>query len=344
MNLAKPAVIGNTTWLHDMSRHMACKICRDRKVRCDGEPNCENCRRMGEMCVYVPSNKPTRADLAQTVEMLQDRLDRAEAYIASQCHNMQRNSMSSSHADSAHDSAVAMENPDPFLSMSGLFPNGQSRDAANAMDGFEADILHDMSGIGRGSQDEGGPLQLENLMATTAAPHRRSSPTRPREGTGQSFIPSLQEIRALNTNPLSRPGTGKSLNGNPYETEECTKILDEVSNFALSIFAAHAEMAGVASVVAEYLAWARKELNRPDSAHVLEILETRVRELHEMAEGRYRAAWQHTTSTLENVNRAAAQLNAVEREIQNRTAKISHFFDGKYDVSIPLSEQRVWDS
>lgn len=51
------------------------KLCRDRKVRCGGEqPACEKCRRAGEQCVYLPTQKPSKAELAQTVEALQKRL------------------------------------------------------------------------------------------------------------------------------------------------------------------------------------------------------------------------------------------------------------------------------
>lgn len=58
-----------------VSRHKACKLCRDRKVRCDGEqPACEKCRRLGETCIYTATSKPTKADLAQTIESLRDRI------------------------------------------------------------------------------------------------------------------------------------------------------------------------------------------------------------------------------------------------------------------------------
>jgi hypothetical protein len=56
-------------------RHTACKSCRERKVRCGGEqPACAKCRAAGEECVYLPTQRPTRADLTQTVEALQKRL------------------------------------------------------------------------------------------------------------------------------------------------------------------------------------------------------------------------------------------------------------------------------
>lgn len=51
------------------------KLCRDRKVKCGGEqPQCRKCLQAGEQCVYMPVQRPTKADLAQTVESLQKRL------------------------------------------------------------------------------------------------------------------------------------------------------------------------------------------------------------------------------------------------------------------------------
>lgn len=58
------------------------KLCRDRKVRCGGEqPACEKCRRAGEECVYLPTQKPSKAELAQTVETLQKRLGEVTVHI-----------------------------------------------------------------------------------------------------------------------------------------------------------------------------------------------------------------------------------------------------------------------
>ena len=65
-------------------RHVACKTCRDRKVRCDGgQPACEKCQRAGEVCIYTPGAKKTRTDLVETVEMLQERLG-----IFALCHSL----------------------------------------------------------------------------------------------------------------------------------------------------------------------------------------------------------------------------------------------------------------
>ncbi|KAK9414812.1 putative Hemerythrin-like domain-containing protein [Seiridium unicorne] len=65
-----------------ITRHTACKLCRDRKVRCDGEqPACEKCRRTGEQCVYLAPSRSNKVDLQTTVETLQQRLNRAEEII-----------------------------------------------------------------------------------------------------------------------------------------------------------------------------------------------------------------------------------------------------------------------
>lgn len=59
------------------------KLCRDRKVRCGGDqPACEKCRRAGEECVYLAAQKPSKADLAQTVEALQKRLAEVTLHIS----------------------------------------------------------------------------------------------------------------------------------------------------------------------------------------------------------------------------------------------------------------------
>jgi hypothetical protein len=50
------------------------QVCRERKVRCDGESECDNCRRSGETCIYVPTQTTTKADLARTISILQERL------------------------------------------------------------------------------------------------------------------------------------------------------------------------------------------------------------------------------------------------------------------------------
>lgn len=56
-------------------RHVACRLCRERKVKCSGESEaCDQCRRTGERCVYMPTYRPSKVELADTVELMQKRL------------------------------------------------------------------------------------------------------------------------------------------------------------------------------------------------------------------------------------------------------------------------------
>jgi hypothetical protein len=73
--------------MNGVSRHIACVLCRDRKVRCNGEqPACEKCRQAGEKCVYLPTCRPNKADLAQKLDTLQQRLGRfLQLHVAPVC-------------------------------------------------------------------------------------------------------------------------------------------------------------------------------------------------------------------------------------------------------------------
>ncbi|CAH0025802.1 unnamed protein product [Clonostachys rhizophaga] len=73
----------------------ACEFCRRRKLRCDAEPQCENCRQRGEDCTYATREKKARpsnarihkleeenARLRQSLQHPQDALEETQAVIA----------------------------------------------------------------------------------------------------------------------------------------------------------------------------------------------------------------------------------------------------------------------
>ncbi|KAF2806195.1 uncharacterized protein BDZ99DRAFT_523664 [Mytilinidion resinicola] len=67
------------------ARKVACRTCRDRKVRCDGgQPSCEKCKRSNEACVYIPASTQSRPDLTEAIESLEDRMARVEAQLTEQ--------------------------------------------------------------------------------------------------------------------------------------------------------------------------------------------------------------------------------------------------------------------
>lgn len=109
----------------------------------------------------------------------------------------------------------------------------------------------------------------------------------------------------------------------------------------------HAEMAGIAGVVGEYLTWVRKSITAggadPNAAARLETLETRIREVQEMAETRPWDAWGTLVDTLKKGpivdEHLHAMMSSFEMEAQERMEKTRSFFQKSYDVSLSLSEQ-----
>ncbi|KAI0480186.1 hypothetical protein GGR56DRAFT_258332 [Xylariaceae sp. FL0804] len=285
--------------MSNLSRHIACKLCRDRKVRCDGgQPSCEKCRRSGETCVYVPTHKPTKADLAQTIESLQERLDKAEAYIVR--HNGGNKSASSDQANRNTNTNTALQvdyadcNPfniqlpsggqtgDQFLptGLNGISSTMPSTPYAThglplSPENMDNDFLNYLPSPHMTVRNEpvhyqlDDPRQYEDLTGpTTGSPFRRESLF----GHPMQHMPSLREIRAINssastTPPPASPSGGRlSASSYGHRGEDANKILAELTAFGMAVFNTQAEIAGISSVVAEYLEWMRRAVPPPPSA------------------------------------------------------------------------------
>ena len=204
---------------------------------------------------------------------------------------------------------------------------------------------------GSNSSTNSSPNNLSNNAAKPHTPPQQQQQQQRPDQQGQSYtprghIPSLREIRALNS-----PST--VLQSLPpvfseAQHEDTRKITNGLTTFCSAILAMHAEMAGIAGVVSEYLAWVRKSLAAggpdPNRAAVLETLEGRVREMQEMAETRANEAWGNLVHTLKScpANEAlAATLSSFEVEAQERVERTRRFFQESYDVCARLSEQMM---
>lgn len=163
------------------------------------------------------------------------------------------------------------------------------------------------------------------------------------EGSDDGFmhVPSLQEVRALNStsssSSLSLFPTNKS--DQLEHAEKLGRILSEFQAFSSSIFRTQVEIAAISSAVAEYLAWVRKAPGMPrspNSAAVLETLEVRIRELHDMAENRHWAAWGQMIEKLDGME---TQLCVFTSEMQRLTAERMQHLHTSYDVGKAMQEQ-----
>ncbi|KAI9819302.1 MAG: hypothetical protein M1827_007459 [Pycnora praestabilis] len=66
------------------ARRTACDVCRERKVRCDGDrPICQRCMRLGHSCGYTVTKRQdaSRYEVCQALETLHERLAQAEARL-----------------------------------------------------------------------------------------------------------------------------------------------------------------------------------------------------------------------------------------------------------------------
>ncbi|KAI0105149.1 hypothetical protein F4776DRAFT_647445 [Hypoxylon sp. NC0597] len=316
-----------------MSRHMACKLCRDRKVRCDGgQPSCDKCRRSGDKCVYAPTSIPTRADMAQIIENLQSRLARAEAQLLVSTDGVSHasgrtNSSSSSALDDF--SALDYQYQLPAISPWASLPPQTSIDFQDL-----TQLSHDPSGT------DDDFLRLTHGDNTRAMQDPSQIPERsPIISPRSPMLPNLNGLRALNEGGIS----GSSMiPSTPYSIDhgESRQTLDLFSDLLSEIFIAQADISGLSSAVAEYLSWARKTPGIGEISLILETLETRVRELNHMASTRHWAAFKHMCASAGKIQPVQNQLRRIEMDLTAKTMKAMELFHGNYDICSPLSEQR----
>ncbi|KAI1175849.1 hypothetical protein F4777DRAFT_299238 [Nemania sp. FL0916] len=383
--------------MNNLSRHIACKLCRDRKVRCDGgQPSCEKCRRSGETCIYVPTHKPTKADLAQTIESLQERLDKAEAYILRHSNTSKPTAVNEQPPIASPNSTMGTEYPDclsfnlqmpttitngdPFMShgmhgmpstpfshhslpmspenMDGEFmhyipspsmtiphPHSHPHEATHShfhMDDPRRIPIDDMSGPSTATASSSSSFRRDSVYSHSHS-HRR--------------MPSLREVRIVNGAATCTTSPPPSPSGRGYRADDANHILAELTAFGMAVFSTQAEIAGISSVVAEYLEWIRKTPPTTDEqqqqqgqglglvepkanpAAVLEALETRVRELNALAGTRHMDAWRQSVHRLERIPGVGAMLNLFDHEMQRRSGETAEFFCTGYDICSPLPGQ-----
>jgi hypothetical protein len=158
-------------------------------------------------------------------------------------------------------------------------------------------------------------------------------------------MPSLQEVRIVNGSSTSATSPPASPSGRSLRPDDANHILAELTAFSMVVFNTQAEIAGISSVVAEYLEWMRKapptngQGSPKANPAVLEALETRVRELNAIAGTRHMEAWRQSINRLERIPGVGAMLSLFDSEMQRRSSETADFFLTNYDICQPLSEQ-----
>ncbi|KAK4240605.1 hypothetical protein C8A03DRAFT_13118 [Achaetomium macrosporum] len=362
--------------MNGVSRHIACVSCRDRKVRCNGEqPACEKCRQAGEKCVYLPTCRPSKADLAQKVDTLQQRLgksrvlptnmhqanvnaagdiaERAEAYIR-KMENEANCSRATSYFSPTAMSPVSLPSATPVTPL----PLQIATPPTPAT--FAAGLFHPQPGI-QFPEMPGGDFLYTPILDPQALPggmdgaqleSQVEDPERPLDHHARKSssisIPSLREIRELNSALSStRPRSASALGTHGSdrtgrECEGCSAIMNELAAYCMAVSSAHSDIAGISLALAEYLAWMRKAANlkTTDVTSMLETLECRAREVHDMVETRPWAALKHMVAALKPLGRASSRLTELEHDFCRQSTEAGQFFQTEYDIRVALPNQR----
>lgn len=123
-----------------------------------------------------------------------------------------------------------------------------------------------------------------------------------------------------------------------------------LAEFSSSVFHSQAEIAGMSSAVADYIAWMRKvpKGNAPPSTslvyvHMLEAIENRLREMKDIAQTKPLAAFRDMLSSLKRIGPVGpsvyVSLGHLEKDFERQSDEVAHFFQTRYNACAALSEQ-----
>jgi hypothetical protein len=178
------------------------------------------------------------------------------------------------------------------------------------------------------------PFQREENEGGQGAVHMGNG------STNITSMPSPMSIRDSN-------GT----TGNFKVSEETgVAILDPLVNFLSLISRSQNETIGMATVVAEYVGWMRNVpasgaplISNTTYKGMLETIESRIRELGEVAQAREQGPVRELVAALETIappgGTMATRLSDLEQELSKQTVNVSQFFQKSYDPCASLSGQ-----
>ncbi|KAJ5552711.1 hypothetical protein N7494_002089 [Penicillium frequentans] len=127
-------------------------------------------------------------------------------------------------------------------------------------------------------------------------------------------------------------------------------VAAHLAEFSSAVFNTQAEIAGIASAVAEYIAWMRKvpaALTPPNTtliySNLLETIEERLREMGEMAQTKPRAAFREMMRGIQMLGPVGApiysSLDGIEEKFEKQSADVADFFSMRYNACALMSEQ-----
>ncbi|KAK1621871.1 hypothetical protein BDP81DRAFT_411731 [Colletotrichum phormii] len=316
----------------------------------------------GDPCVYLPTNKSTKADISQSLEAIQDRLERAEAFIEIQTQALRRNMAPYRPYSEPHPDLQGIDHPDFYFPATtqvtagdpGAKHRGTTFPRYESPENAEGDLFSNLPTPRTGSRSDAYQFQMYDLMSGQP----RETVPAVRGNVKSAATSAASQPDHANASPNLAPSPAQALlSPSPPGTEaveERGRVLCELKSFSTEVFTTQAQIAAVAAATANLMLWVHIVSVTPLVSsggftnanyggqmvrETLATLETRVRELQELAETGHSEAWKRLRSGLEGMEPADVELRAHEDELQSQLAAISNFFKNEYNVSSPLHEQ-----
>lgn len=196
---------------------------------------------------------------------------------------------------------------------------------------------------------EAWQLPGDELMNSDKSGHNSAdSAVRYMDFDMQDHVPSLEEIRAhvaqetLPPPPAESPLTTPS----PDKSEDLSRVVAELGALWSAVSTTQAEIAGISSIMAEYMAYMRKPAmaaagysGNGHNQALLGTLERRARDLQDMAGTRHVEAWLQLCERLGDLDGIGVQVQDMMAASEDRTRETAHFFRSSYDIRAGLDEQ-----
>lgn len=149
------------------------------------------------------------------------------------------------------------------------------------------------------------------------------------------------------TPPSSRDADARSGTGS---TDDVTgsAVVDALGAYCSAVIRRECEVVGIANIVADYIAWMRKlpatgapPVTNTMYQQMMANIETRVRELVEVAQKRHDEPLRNLLLALENASSTAVagRVANLEADLQKQRRDHTNFFEKQYDTCKFLSEQ-----
>ena len=202
-------------------------------------------------------------------------------------------------------------------------------------------------------RDGGGPRGGRGSLSSHFEDNAHSN------GSQQPTSANQSSAASSHTNGFDGPSSpaagsqGGSVTTASSALDEATAagVASQLKTFSMAVFEGQLELAGMASALAEYIAWMSKvpsSANPPNTklvfSQVLDTIQERLTEMSDLARTKHHEPFRQMVATLEKLPPPQGDvitkgLANVEEDARKREAEVFKFFQTRYNACALLSEQ-----